>query len=215
MLKEWKRYEAAPEAKKLARELDVTELTAQALWHRGFRTPEEAQEFLHPEEMPFHDPFLMKDMEAAVERIERAIKKREKIVVYGDYDVDGMTATALLVHNLRALGALTSYYIPDRKKEGYGFNLKALESIAESGAGLLVSVDCGIASVEDVRSMGGLLDIVITDHHLPGENLPPALAVVNPHRADCPYPDKNLAGVGGLQALPGTLAEVEGGRVCR
>ena len=196
MLKEWKRYEAAPEAKKLARELDVTELTAQALWHRGFRTPEEAQEFLHPEEMPFHDPFLMKDMEAAVERIERAIKKREKIVVYGDYDVDGMTATALLVHNLRALGALTSYYIPDRKKEGYGFNLKALESIAESGAGLLVSVDCGIASVEDVRSMGGLLDIVITDHHLPGENLPPALAVVNPHRADCPYPDKNLAGVG-------------------
>lgn len=196
MLKEWKRYEAAPEAKKLARELDVTELTAQALWHRGFRTPEEAQEFLHPEEMPFHDPFLMKDMEAAVERIERAIKKREKIVVYGDYDVDGMTATALLVHNLRALGALTSYYIPDRKKEGYGFNLKALESIAESGAGLLVSVDCGIASVEDVRSMGGLLDIVITDHHLPGENLPPALAVVNPYRADCPYPDKNLAGVG-------------------
>ena len=147
MLKEWKRYEAAPKAKKLARELDVTELTAQALWHRGFRTPEEAQEFLHPEEMPFHDPFLMKDMEAAVERIERAIKKREKIVVYGDYDVDGMTATALLVHNLRALGALTSYYIPDRKKEGYGFNLKALESIAESGAGLLVSVECGIGHV--------------------------------------------------------------------
>lgn len=196
MLKEWKRYETAPEAKILARELDVTELTAQALWHRGFRTPKEAQEFLHPEEMAFHDPFLMKDMELAVERIAQAIKKREKIVVYGDYDVDGMTATALLVHNLRALGALTSCYIPDRKKEGYGFNLKALEGIAESGAGLLVSVDCGIASVEDVRSMGGLLDIVITDHHLPGENLPPALAVVNPHRTDCLYPDKNLAGVG-------------------
>ena len=196
MLKEWKRYEAVPEAKKLARELDVTELTAQALWHRGFRTAAEAETFLHPEKMPFHDPFLMKDMEAAVERIARAIRDREKIVVYGDYDVDGMTATSLLVHNLRALGAVTAYYIPDRKKEGYGFNLKALEKIADNGAGLLVSVDCGIASVEDVKAMGGILDIVITDHHLPGEVLPPALAVVNPHRADCPYPDKNLAGVG-------------------
>lgn len=196
MLKEWKKYPEKPGAKKLAQELDITELTARALMHRGIEETAEARAFLHPEEMPFFDPFLMKDMDAAVERIAKAIKKREKIVVYGDYDVDGMTATSLLVHNLRALGALTSCYIPDRKTEGYGFNLKALQSIADGGAGLLVSVDCGIASVDDVRAMGGILDIVITDHHLPGEKLPPALAVVNPHRADCPYPDKHLAGVG-------------------
>ena len=196
MLKEWKKYPEAAGAETLAAELGITDITARALWHRGIKDADQAREFLHPEEMPFCDPFLMKDMEAAVERIARAIKARERIVVYGDYDVDGMTATSLLVHNLRALGAVTSYYIPDRKTEGYGFNLKALERIAENGAGLLVSVDCGIASVEDVKAMGGILDIVITDHHLPGENLPPALAVVNPHRADCPYPDKNLAGVG-------------------
>ena len=196
MLKEWKNYPEAKGAKALAKELDITELTAKALCHRGMKEPAEARTFLHPEEMPFHDPFMMKDMNAAVSRIGEALAKKEKIVVYGDYDVDGMTATSLLVHNLRALGAVVDYYIPDRKKEGYGFNLKALQSIAEEGTGLLVSVDCGIASVEDVAAMAGKLDIIITDHHLPGEKLPPALAVVNPHRKDCPYPDKNLAGVG-------------------
>lgn len=196
MLKEWKKYDRVPEAAALASALGVTELAAEALWHRGIREAGEAEKFLHPETVPFCDPFLMKDMEKAVERISRAIDGHEKIVIYGDYDVDGMTATSLMVHNLRALGAEVSYYIPDRKKEGYGFNLEALQKVASEGAELLISVDCGIASVEDVAAMAGKLDIVITDHHLPGEMLPSALAVVNPHRQDCPYPDKNLAGVG-------------------
>ena len=117
-------------------------------------------------------------------------------MVYGDYDVDGMSATSLLVHNLKALGAKVSFHIPDRVKEGYGFNLPALQQIAAKGTTLLVSVDCGIASVDDVEKMKGKLDIIVTDHHLPGDTLPDALAVVNPHRADCPYPDKELCGAG-------------------
>ncbi|BAL82655.1 putative single-stranded-DNA-specific exonuclease [Selenomonas ruminantium subsp. lactilytica TAM6421] len=196
MLKEWKLSAAAPEAAAFAKELGVTKSLANILWNRGICTKEAAEVFLQPEKQPFYDPLLMKDMDRAVDRIIEAIDGEEKIVVYGDYDVDGMTATTLLVHNLKALGANVGFYIPHREKEGYGFNLPALQSIAEDGAKLLVSVDCGIASVDDVAAMAGRLDIIVTDHHLPGENLPPALAVVNPHREDCPYPDKDLAGVG-------------------
>lgn len=196
MLKEWKLSAAAPEAAAFARELGVTKSLANILWNRGICTKEAAEVFLQPEKQPFYDPFLMKDMDKAVARIIAAIDGEEKIVVYGDYDVDGMTATTLLMHNLQALGADVGFYIPHREKEGYGFNLPALQSIAEDGAKLLVSVDCGIASVDDVAAMADKLDIIVTDHHLPGEQLPPALAVVNPHREDCPYPDKNLAGVG-------------------
>ena len=196
MLKEWKLSAAVPEAADFARELGVTRSLANILWNRGICSREAAEVFLQPEKQVFYDPFLLKDMDKAVTRIIEAIDHDEKIVVYGDYDVDGMTATTLLVHNLRALGASVDFYIPHREKEGYGFNQPALQSIAEGGAKLLVSVDCGIASVEDVAAMAGKLDIIVTDHHLPGENLPPAVAVVNPHRTDCPYPDKNLAGVG-------------------
>ncbi len=196
MLKEWKLSAAAPEAADFARELGVTRSLANILWNRGICTKEAAEVFLQPEKQPFYDPFRMKDMDKAVARIVKAIDDEEKIMVYGDYDVDGMTATTLLVHNLRALGAEVDFYIPHREKEGYGFNLPALQSIADSGVRLLVSVDCGIASVDDVAAMAGKLDIIVTDHHLPGAKLPPALAVLNPHREDCPYPDKNLAGVG-------------------
>lgn len=196
MLKKWKKYDDIPDLNRFAAEAKVSPLVAAALWHRGQRTPEEAEVFLHPETVPFHDPFLMRDMEKAVSRIEKAINNQEKITVYGDYDVDGMTSTALMLHNLRAFGAEVGYYIPDRKKEGYGFNLEALQKLAAEGTELLISVDCGIASLQDVAAMQGLMDIIITDHHLPGNELPPALAVVNPHREDCAYPDKNLAGVG-------------------
>lgn len=196
MLKKWKKYDDTPDLRKFAAGIKVSPLVAEALWHRGQRTPEEAKVFLHPETVPFHDPFLMRDMEKAVSRIEKALRNKEKITVYGDYDVDGMTSTALMLHNLRAFGADVDYYIPDRKKEGYGFNAGALQKLAEEGTDLLISVDCGIASLEDVAGMQGKMDIIITDHHLPGAQLPPALAVVNPHREDCPYPDKNLAGVG-------------------
>lgn len=196
MLKQWKLYDTVPDVSELAGKLGITEMVAGILWHRGLKTVAEAETFLHPEQQPFHDPLLMKDMDQAVARIRRAIELEEKITVYGDYDVDGMTATSLLLHNLRALGAQADFYIPERQKEGYGFNLPALQKLAAEGTKLLVSVDCGIASVADVAAMQGKLDIIITDHHLPGETLPSALAVVNPHRADCSYPDKNLAGVG-------------------
>ena len=196
MLKEWKLSAAVPEAADFAHKLGVTEIVAQILWNRGLQTVEAAETFLHPEKQAFHDPFLLKNMDKAVDRIAAALTAGEKIVVYGDYDVDGMTATTLMVHNLRALGARVDFYIPHREKEGYGFNLPALQQIAADGTGLLISVDCGIASVDDVAAMKGSLDIIVTDHHIPGAVLPPALAVINPHREDCPYPDKDLAGVG-------------------
>ncbi len=178
-------------------ELSVSEKLAGLLWHRGIRTKAEAEAFLFPEEkQEFHDPFLMKDMDKAVKRILSAIRKHEHITVYGDYDVDGITSTALLTRNLRQLGGDVDYYIPERQTEGYGFNPSALQKLASGGTKLIVSVDCGIASVEDVAAFRGDVDIVITDHHIPGTQLPPAVAVVNPHREDCPYPDKNLAGVG-------------------
>ncbi|MBO5652408.1 MAG: single-stranded-DNA-specific exonuclease RecJ, partial [Selenomonas sp.] len=152
MLKEWKLNAAAPEAAALARELGVTKSLANILWNRGICTKAEAEVFLQPEKQPFYDPFLMKDMDKAAVRIADAIDNEEKIMVYGDYDVDGMTAATLMVHNLRALGADVDFYIPHREKEGYGFNLPALQSIAENGVQLLVSVDCGIASVDDVAA---------------------------------------------------------------
>ncbi len=200
MLKRWILPEDndKEEIAEFAAAIGVSEITAQILWHRNIKNPEKAAEFLNPtERQPFYDPFLMKDMETAVKRIKTALDKGEKIIVYGDYDVDGITATALLVKNLRRLGAKKAdFYIPDRQKEGYGFNLNALNKIADEKTDLLISVDCGISSLEDVAAMKGKLDIIITDHHTPGQVLPDALAVVNPHRDDCGYPDKNLAGVG-------------------
>lgn len=196
MMKQWKLLDKVPDLSGLAKKIGASELIAGVLWHRGIRTAAAAKEFLQPEKQPFYDPYLMKDMDKAVARIITAIEQEEHITVYGDYDVDGMTATSLMLHNLRALGGKADFYIPDRQKEGYGLNLEALQYLAEQGTKLLLTVDCGIASVADVAAMKGKLDIIITDHHLPGAVLPEALAVVNPHRADCEYPDKNLAGVG-------------------
>ena len=195
-----KRWNILPDpgaaAQALARELGVSDVLARLLWNRGLRTAEAAQRFLDPEHLQaFHDPFRMKDMEKAVTRIEKAIASGEHITVYGDYDVDGMTASSLLVTCLRSFGVDVDVYIPDRFREGYGFHRAALEHIAEKSS-LLVSVDCGISSVADVAAVRDRLDIVVTDHHIPGDKLPPGVAVVNPHRADDTYPDKNLAGVG-------------------
>ena len=201
MLKEWIVEETAAAADAFARTAGIAPLVGQILWQRGIRTPDAARAFLHPEEAAFHDPFLMADMEIAAARILDAIDRRAPIVVYGDYDVDGMTSTTLLTKNIRALGGDVSYYIPNRFTEGYGINLPALRRLREDGCALLVTVDCGIASVEAVDAMRGALDIIVTDHHLPGMELPPALAVLNPHRADCPYPEKELAGVGGAFKL--------------
>uniref|UniRef100_UPI0022DF2F70 single-stranded-DNA-specific exonuclease RecJ n=1 Tax=Mitsuokella multacida TaxID=52226 RepID=UPI0022DF2F70 len=197
MYKKWKLYEPVPELAAFAQEIGRDTTVAALLWHRGIRTRDAAELFLHPEWLPFVDPFAMRDMDKAVARIQKALERGEHITVYGDYDVDGMTATSLLTRTLRKFGAKVDFYIPDRMTEGYGLNRRALEEIAEQ-SDLLVTVDCGIASVADVAAIqgAGKLDIIITDHHLPGSELPPACAVLNPHRADCPYPDKDLAGVG-------------------
>ena len=196
--KEWQLYEDDKETlKAFADELQISLPVAGILWHRGIRTKDAAERFLDPEtKQEFYDPFLMKDMTEAVSRIEAAIERQESIAVYGDYDVDGMTASSVLVRSLRKLGASVSSYIPDRFKEGYGLHTPALQRISEEGTALLISVDCGITAMEEVEAMRGTLDIIITDHHLPGSELPSALAVVDPHREDCPYPFKDLAGVG-------------------
>ncbi|WP_303104460.1 single-stranded-DNA-specific exonuclease RecJ [uncultured Mitsuokella sp.] len=210
MIKQWNMYEPIPDLGSFARAIGQDEMMATILWHRGIRDAKEAEAFLHPEAQPFEDPFLMKDMEIAVSRLTQAMNKGQHITVYGDYDVDGMTATSLMLLNLRAMGARVDFYIPDRLTEGYGLNRQALEALAGK-TDLLVTVDCGIASVEDIGAMQGRLDIIVTDHHLPGAQLPPAVAVLNPHRADCPYPDKELAGVGVAFKLCQALWQRRGG----
>lgn len=209
MLKEWIVHEHAAEGDALAQEIGVVPLIGQILWHRGICTPAAAHAFLHPADEPFHDPLCMADMERAALRILDAVHSGTHIVVYGDYDVDGMTSTTLLMKNIRALGGTVSYYIPNRFTEGYGINRTALQQIVEEGCRLLVTVDCGISSVAPVEEMSGAMDIIITDHHLPGAVLPPAYAVVNPHRADCLYPDKELAGVGVAFKLAQALWQIE------
>ena len=213
MLKEWIVRAETMEGTALARELGTAPIIGQILWNRGLRTVEEARAFLHPEDEPFHDPFLMMDMERAAHRILQAIRAGEQIVVYGDYDVDGMTSTTLLMKNIRALGGTVSYYIPNRFTEGYGINSAALRQIAGKGCGLLVTVDCGISSADVVAQMDGAMDIIITDHHLPGAVLPPAYAVINPHRADCSYPFKELAGVGVAFKLVQALWQIDAERL--
>ena len=209
MLKEWIVCAETAEGAALARELGTAPIIGQIMWNRGLQTAEAARAFLHPEDEPYCDPFLMMDMERAAHRILEAIHAGEQIVVYGDYDVDGMTSTTLLMKNLRALGGTVSYYIPNRFTEGYGLNGAALRQIAAEGCGLLVTVDCGISSADVVAQMDGAMDIIITDHHLPGAVLPPAYAVINPHRADCPYPFKELAGVGVAFKLVQALWQLE------
>ena len=174
----------------------VPELCAKVLCARGITDPEEACRFLY-EELPLHDSLLMKDMDKAVARLALALKEGETIAVYGDYDVDGITAACLLTIFLRREGGTVIPYIPNRLEEGYGLNRGAVEHLKEQGAAVIVTVDCGITAVEEADYAAALgLDVVITDHHECKDILPKALAVVDPHREDCPYPFKHLAGVG-------------------
>ena len=197
MEKEWSLLpDVSARAVEFSQRIGTTPFTAALLLHRGIASDAEARNFLHPEKQPFYDPFLMKDMEKAVSRIERAIQAKERIVVYGDYDVDGITATSLLCRSLRQLGADVGYFIPHRQKDGYGLHKETLDEIIAAGAALIVTVDCGISAVEEAAEVKDKVDLIITDHHLPGKELPKAVAVIDPHRADCPYPDKNIAGVG-------------------
>ncbi len=180
----------------IAAALNVSELTAKILYHRGIHDAQSAKNFMEPEAAPFNDPFIMKGMREAVDRISRAIDEHEKICVYGDYDVDGMSASAILIRTLRKLGAQVESYIPARS-DGYGMNIPALKKILSEGATLLVSVDCGITNEREIAAVKDKLDVIITDHHLPAlEDIKSAVAVVNPNQRGCPYPDKNLCGAG-------------------
>ncbi len=187
----------ADKSTSLSRQLGISSLTAQVLINRGIDEPESARAFLDPSLADLHNPQLLKGIKEAVGRIETAIEQQEKITVFGDYDVDGTTSTALLVLFLRELGAKCNYYIPDRLKEGYGLNSDAIKSLSSSGTKLIITVDNGISSYDETLLASSLgIDIIITDHHQLPDKTPSALAVINPQQGDCSYQFKALAGVG-------------------
>jgi single-stranded-DNA-specific exonuclease len=179
--------------------MNVVPLVAALLIARGYDTPEKATEFLNPSPEHLHEPYLLKGMSEGVARIEKAIANQEKILIWGDYDVDGTTGTVLLRRMFRLLGVETVFHVPNRFTEGYGLNIPALEQAQIDGVSLVITVDCGIRSFEPLQwAHENDLDVIVTDHHLSDEvhGLPPAVAVVNPNQTGCEYPDKNLAGVG-------------------
>src|SRR3989449_1480570 len=182
---------------RLASALGISPMTARLLCIRGQGDPESARRFLSPSLTDVHDPFGLADMEVAVQRILGAIARRERIAIHGDYDVDGVTSTVILRRALEMLGAAVGHFIPERLRDGYGLQPAALDRLHADGVRLVISVDCGIRGVEAARRAKELeLDLIITDHHEPDTELPQCLAVINPKRHDCRYPDKNLAGVG-------------------
>ncbi|MCP3098614.1 single-stranded-DNA-specific exonuclease RecJ [Myxococcus sp. K15C18031901] len=181
----------------LAGELSLHPLAARVLLHRGYRTPESASAFLSDRLADLPDPFRMKGMAAGVERLVRALHAREKVTLYGDYDVDGVCSTSLLYLFLRELGVPPATYIPHRLDEGYGLNMGAVERIAADGTRVLVTLDCGITSVAEITRAKELgLDVVVVDHHTVPPTLPPAVAVLNPHQPGCEYPTKALCAAG-------------------
>ena len=182
----------------LATELGMSKVLANLLVQRGIDTKEKAQKFFSPALRDLHDPFLMKDMDKAVERIERAVKAGEKVMIYGDYDVDGTTAVALVYKFLSQIGHKDlSFYIPDRYVDGYGISIRSIDHAVRKGVTLVIALDCGIKAVEKVayaKECG--VDFIICDHHLPAEEIPAAVAVLDPKRTDCNYPFDELSGCG-------------------
>jgi single-stranded-DNA-specific exonuclease len=181
----------------LAAALKIGNPAAKVLAARGFGDADAARRFLEPAFEELHDPLSMRDMAAAIERIARAIRDRERILIYGDYDVDGTTSVVLLTKAIELAGGEARYHVPHRLKDGYGMRPEVVEAAAEQGVKLIVSVDTGIRAGEVVRRANELgIDVIVTDHHLPETELPPALAVLNPNRPDCGYVEKNLCGAG-------------------
>jgi single-stranded-DNA-specific exonuclease len=197
--------------KQLAGALGVSESLANLMVQRNITSPEEATSFFNPSLDYLHDPFLMKDMNIAVDRISTAIKKNERILVYGDYDVDGTTAVALMYSFLKDQYSNVEYYIPDRYKEGYGVSFQGLDYAYQNNCKVVITLDCGIKAVEKVkyaRTKG--LDVIICDHHYPGDEIPKALAVLDPKQPSCSYPYKELSGCGvGFKLIHG-YARVHG-----
>ena len=199
MKMQWEFIETTPLAavKQLANAIDVPPIIARIMLNRGIDSMQDAKDFFNVELAQLHDPLLMADMAKAVERLARAISRQERVLIYGDYDVDGTTGTALLTLALRALGYHAPHYIPDRMREGYGLSLPGVEKAKAAGTDLILAVDCGVTALKEIaraRELG--MDVIVCDHHQPGGQLPPANALLNPKRNDCPYPFKELCGVG-------------------
>ena len=206
-----KRWRVAPpvSAEDLSRFPDLPPLLVQLLHNRGIHDPGEVRAFLEGQTSE-HSPFELKGMHEAVGRLREAVRSGDSIAVYGDFDTDGVTATALLVQALSAVGAQVMPYIPDRVDEGYGLNIDALRKLYREGVRLVVTVDCGIRSLEEVEQASRGLDLIVTDHHSVGDQLPSAAAVINPKQPDCPYPFKELSGVGVAYKLAQGLLLTEG-----
>lgn len=198
MKKKWEYLEQDEELiKQIATKHNISELLAKILVNRGITGEEEIEIFLNPKRNNFHNPFLLNDMKKAVDRIIKAIETKEKTIIYGDYDVDGITSITVLKKFLNERGLQVDYYIPNRLDEGYGLNNEAIKKIAEQGYTLMITVDCGISGIEEVKKATSYgIETIITDHHEQLETLPEAYAIVNPKRKDNTYPFRGLAGVG-------------------
>lgn len=197
MNKKWELYKIDEQKIKKIEEKGINKLLATILVNRGIIDEEQIQVFLNPTRADFYNPYLMPDMEKAVERIIEAIDKKQRVIIYGDYDVDGITSVTVLKSYLEERGLNVDYYIPNRLQEGYGLNKTAVERIAKQNYNLMITVDCGISAIEEVKYAKELgLEVIVTDHHETGENIPDAIAVVDAKRKDNQYPCRNLAGVG-------------------
>lgn len=200
------------EVDSLAKELGIPTLLSRILLNRGICCFDEARTFFRPDLEQLYDPFLMKDMHKAVERLYQALHKGEKILIFGDYDVDGVSGSSLLYLVLSSLvGPKVSYYIPDRISEGYGLSIKGIEEAVDQGVSLIITIDCGVTAVDEIRfARDKGIDVIVCDHHEPGETFPEAIAVLDPKRRGCNYPFKELAGVGvGFKFMQGLYKRLE------
>lgn len=201
---------------KLAEALGVDEIIAKLLVERGIKTFEEAKRFFRPNLDQLHDPFLMKDMDKAIERINNCIRNKERLLIYGDYDVDGTSAVALVYSYFHAIHPNIDFYIPDREKEGYGISMQGIDYAHNTGVNLIIALDCGIKANEqaDYAAQYGI-DLIVGDHHLPGDEIPKCVAVLDPKRVDCPYPYKELSGCGiGFKIIEAYMEQKIGVRLC-
>ncbi|MBD3413155.1 MAG: single-stranded-DNA-specific exonuclease RecJ [Candidatus Aminicenantes bacterium] len=204
----WQMTEMDRNTRNMASELNISPETAWILLNRGIESKQQAQKFLSPDLRDWNDPYQMKGMEPAVQRIEKAVEDQQNILVFGDYDVDGVLSVVMLMKALSSIGGCVEYFIPDRLKDGYGLKVKHLKMIQNRSIDLVISVDCGIKAVdftETAKEYG--VDVIITDHHLPGPAIPDAVAVLNPALNSSLYPDKKLAGVGVVFKLIQALLE--------
>jgi single-stranded-DNA-specific exonuclease len=204
-------YFLNPEPKlvnRLKKEFKSSEIIARVLANRGIKSVTSSKEFFNPQLNQFYDPYKMHDMDIATDRVINNIKLKKRILIYGDYDVDGTTGASMLYLALTELGAKVIPYIPNREKEGYGLSKLGIDKAKKLGVNLIITCDCGINAFEPIKYANSLkIDVIITDHHIPDETLPDALAVLNPKRTDCDYPFKDLCGGGVAFKLACALSE--------